>query len=174
MFCYYFVRFSLRFSTHETQIAFYTINEQRNDKSIKNKSYTTTNTTTTNYDSITTAVTAVFIAKSSLKMELTRERWDELICFSIHKTHTHTYEKYSHAADSFSVQLHATSLTHAHTPSLHKHTHTHLTHAHWVFIFVCVFNWNFDFINWCLSNLLQARKGRKNWSKRWKGGESRR
>lgn len=74
MFCYYFVRFSLRFSTHETQIAFYTINEQRNDKSIKNKSYTTTNTTTTNYDSITTAITAVFIAKSSLKMELTRER----------------------------------------------------------------------------------------------------
>lgn len=71
MFCYYFVRFSLRFSTHETQIAFYTINEQRNEKSIKNKSYTTT---TTNYDSITRAVTADLIAKSSLKMELSRER----------------------------------------------------------------------------------------------------
>lgn len=171
MFCYYFVRFSLRFSTHETQIAFYTINEQRNEKSIKNKSYTTTNTTTTNYDSITTAVTADFIAKSSLKTELMRERWDEMSWFVFpftkltQKDTRNIHMQLIHfPSNCMQHGLH----TYTHLPPSHTHTHTYI--AHWVSIFVCVFNWNFDFVNWCLSNLLQARE-RKEGEKR---GESRR
>lgn len=158
MFCYYFVRFSLRFSTHKTQIAFYTINEQRNEKSIKNKYYTTTNTTTTNYDSITTAVTADFIAKSSLKTELMRERWDEMSWFVFPFTKlTQRRTREIFTCSWFIFRPIACNMAYTHT-----HTTPHLTHttyiAYWVSIFVCVFNWNFDFVNWCLSNLLQARE----------------
>lgn len=165
MFCYYFVRFSLRFSTHETQIAFYTINEQRNEKSIKNKYYTTTNTTTTNYDSITTAVTADFIAKSSLKTELMRERWDEMSWFVFpftKLTHRRTREIFTCSWFIFRPIACNMAYTHTHTHLPPSHTHTHL-HCTLSFYFCLRFQLKFWFRKLVLIEFIasERKEGRR-------------